>query len=110
MRQVVQTGEPILLDIMEFGDEQFVVTRMPLSDEAGRVIGAIGFVLYDRLQYLKPLVTEFAHMQSELSARRAARRSSTPPCCCSARPEPARSCSRTRFMLHRRARPSRSSP
>jgi transcriptional regulator with PAS, ATPase and Fis domain len=67
MRQVVQTGEPILLDIMEFGDEQFVVTRMPLNDERGQVIGAIGFVLYDRLQYLKPLVTKFAHMQSELS-------------------------------------------
>ena len=68
MRQVVQSGEPILLDIMEFGDEQFVVTRMPLNDESGRVIGAIGFVLYDRLQYLKPLVTKFAHMQAELTS------------------------------------------
>jgi transcriptional regulator with PAS, ATPase and Fis domain len=68
MRQVVQSGEPILLDIMEFGDEQFVVTRMPLNDEHGRVIGAIGFVLYDRVQYLKPLVTKFAHMQSELTS------------------------------------------
>jgi transcriptional regulator with PAS, ATPase and Fis domain len=68
MRQVVQSGEPILLDIMEFGEEQFVVTRMPLDDEHGRVIGAIGFVLYDRLQYLKPLVTKFAQMQSELSS------------------------------------------
>jgi transcriptional regulator with PAS, ATPase and Fis domain len=67
MRQVVQTGEPILLDIMPFGDEQFVVTRMPLNDEHGRVIGAIGFVLYDRLQYLKPLVTKFARLQAELS-------------------------------------------
>jgi transcriptional regulator with PAS, ATPase and Fis domain len=68
MRQVVQSGEPILLDIMEFGEEQFVVTRMPLNDERGRVIGAIGFVLYDRLQYLKPLVTKFAQMQSELTS------------------------------------------
>jgi len=66
MRQVVQTGEPILLDIMEFGEEQFVVTRMPLNDEHGRVIGAIGFVLYDRLQYLKPLVTKFARLQLDL--------------------------------------------
>jgi len=70
MRQVVQTGEPILLDIMEFGEEQFVVTRMPLNDEQGRVIGAIGFVLYDRLQYLKPLVTKFERLQSELSEAR----------------------------------------
>ncbi len=68
MRQVVQTGEPILLDIMEFGEEQFVVTRMPLNDERGQVIGAIGFVLYDRLQYLKPLVGKFAQLQSELTS------------------------------------------
>jgi transcriptional regulator with PAS, ATPase and Fis domain len=68
MRQVVQTGEPILLDIMEFGEEQFVVTRMPLNDDGGRVIGAIGFVLYDRLQYLKPLVTKFAQLQSDLTS------------------------------------------
>ena len=68
MRQVVQTGEPILLDIMPFGDEQFVVTRMPLNDERGKVIGAVGFVLYDRLQYLKPLVTKFAQLQSELTS------------------------------------------
>jgi len=68
MRQVVQTGEPILLDIMEFGEEQFVVTRMPLNDEQGRVIGAVGFVLYDRLQYLKPLVGKFAQLQSDLTS------------------------------------------
>lgn len=67
MRRVVQTGEPILLDIMEFGEEQFVVTRMPLNDEQGRVIGAVGFVLYDRLQYLKPLVARFEQLRSDLA-------------------------------------------
>ncbi|MGH7962016.1 MAG: sigma 54-interacting transcriptional regulator, partial [Candidatus Binatia bacterium] len=67
LRQVVRTGEPILLDIMEFGDESFVVTRMPLKNESNAVIGAIGFVLYDRLNYLKPLVSKFARLQSELA-------------------------------------------
>ncbi len=67
LRQVVRTGEPILLDIMAFGSESFVVTRMPLNDEAGHVIGAIGFVLYDRLHYLKPLVSKFAQLQAELA-------------------------------------------
>lgn len=67
MRQVVQTGEPILLDIMAFGEEQFVVTRIPLNDKQGRIIGAVGFVLYDRLQYLKPLVGKFTQLQSELA-------------------------------------------
>ncbi len=70
MRRVVETGEPILLDIMEFGDQPLVVTRMPLEDEAGRVIGAIGFVLFGRLDELKPLVTKFTTLQAELSLAR----------------------------------------
>src|SRR4051794_24617587 len=40
MREVVRTGEPMLLDIMQFGDESFVVMRVPLKDERGRVVGA----------------------------------------------------------------------
>jgi len=68
MRQVVERGEPILLDIMEFKDQSFVVTRLPLKDAHGAVTGAVGFVLYDRPQYLKPLVSKFAQLQSELAA------------------------------------------
>jgi transcriptional regulator with PAS, ATPase and Fis domain len=68
MRQVVETGEPILLDIMDVGNQSFVVTRLPLKDEHGEVTGAVGFVLYDRPQYLKPLVSKFAKLQSELAA------------------------------------------
>ena len=67
MREVVRTGQPIILDIMELRGQSVVVTRMPLSNEAGRVIGALGFVLYDRLDYLKPLVAKFAKLQSELA-------------------------------------------
>ena len=33
MRRVAETGKPILLDIMELGGEQLVVTRMPIEDE-----------------------------------------------------------------------------
>ena len=68
MRHVVETGEPILLDIMDFKSQSFVVTRLPLKDGNGEVTGAVGFVLYDRPQYLKPLVTKFARLQSELAA------------------------------------------
>ena len=66
MREVIHTGEPILLDIMMFGNRSFVVTRMPLFDDKQAVIGAIGFVLYDKMQYLKPLVTKFATLQAQL--------------------------------------------
>lgn len=56
MRKVIETNTPILLDVMHFGHQTFVVTRVPLNDEKGKVIGAVGFVLYDRLNYLEPLV------------------------------------------------------
>jgi transcriptional regulator with PAS, ATPase and Fis domain len=67
MRQVVHSGEPILLDLMNFGDQTFVVTRMPLIDSKNEVIGAIGFCLYDKLHYLKPLVSKFAQLQEKLA-------------------------------------------
>jgi len=47
MRDVVTGGRPIMLDIMEAGGEALVVTRLPLRDTAGVVVGAVGFVLYD---------------------------------------------------------------
>ncbi len=67
MREVVRTGEPMPLDIMQFGDESFVVMRMPIKDERGRVIGAAGFMLYDRLQYLQPLVSKFQRLETQLA-------------------------------------------
>jgi transcriptional regulator with PAS, ATPase and Fis domain len=66
MREVAMSGQPILLDLMEFGRETFVVTRMPLQNDAGQIIGAIGFVLYDRLNYLKPFFAKFARLQTEV--------------------------------------------
>jgi transcriptional regulator with PAS, ATPase and Fis domain len=71
MRRVVETGKPILLDIMELGREQLVVTRMPIEDEKKRIIGAIGFVLFDHLDSLKPLIARVNQLENELrSARR----------------------------------------
>jgi transcriptional regulator with PAS, ATPase and Fis domain len=67
MREVVRTGEPIMLDIMQFGDESFVVMRMPIKDERGRVIGACGFMLFDRLQHLQPMVSKFQRLETQLA-------------------------------------------
>lgn len=66
MRQVVETNRPILLDLMQFAEQWLVVTRLPLRDEAGVVTGAIGFVLYDRVDYLRPLVAKVSALQAEL--------------------------------------------
>lgn len=68
LRHVIETGRPILLDLMEFGGRWFVVTRMPLKDEGGIVTGAVGFVLFDKMDYLKPLVAKFTRLQGELAA------------------------------------------
>src|SRR5437899_3610568 len=70
MRKVAETGEPILLDIMELGGEQLVVTRMPIEDENREVIGAIGFVLYDHLETLKPLLARVTQLESDLRLAR----------------------------------------
>ena len=67
MRQVVRTGQPILLDIMETPGATFVVTRIPIKDETGRVIGAAGFALFDQVQSLKPLFARFEAMQREIA-------------------------------------------
>lgn len=67
MREVVTTGKPILLDIMMIRDQPLVVMRIPLKDDSGKIVGALGFALYDRLQRLKPLVSKFAELQWALA-------------------------------------------
>jgi transcriptional regulator with PAS, ATPase and Fis domain len=80
MREVVETGRPIMLDLMDFGDETFVVVRLPLHDDAGQVIGAIGLVLFDDAMSLASLVSRFnqlkrdcAEAQQRLDAARRAK-------------------------------------
>ena len=70
MREVVETGRPILLDIIENHSGSFVVSRFPLHDDDGEVIGAVGLILYDRIESLKPLMTRFNRLQSELAQAR----------------------------------------
>ncbi|WP_298607618.1 sigma 54-interacting transcriptional regulator [uncultured Thiothrix sp.] len=70
MREVVETGRPIMLDIMSFGAESFVVSRLPLHDEQGRVIGGIGLILLDDARNLAPLVSRYNQIQQELQDTR----------------------------------------
>jgi transcriptional regulator with PAS, ATPase and Fis domain len=72
LRRVVETGRPILLDIMSFDDRQFVVCRIPLKDDDGKIEGAIGFVFYDNVEYLAPILDKFANLQKQLSRAQAA--------------------------------------
>jgi transcriptional regulator with PAS, ATPase and Fis domain len=70
MREVVKTGKPILLDILESDREPLVVTRLPLKDEAGATIGAVGFALFDEMKALTPLFSHYSRVQQELIATR----------------------------------------
>ncbi|WP_027830327.1 sigma-54-dependent Fis family transcriptional regulator [Marinobacter sp. HL-58] len=72
MPEVVETGRPLLLDIMEHQKQQLVVTRLPFFDDAGAVVGAVAFVLYDDLQPLTPLVSKYRRLHQDLVAARKA--------------------------------------
>ena len=67
MRQVVESGKPIMLDIMDFGSQSFVVTRLPLKDAEGRILGAVGMVLYDDPRRLAPVVARYQRLRAELA-------------------------------------------
>jgi transcriptional regulator with PAS, ATPase and Fis domain len=70
MREVVRSGQPILLDILEANNESFIVMRIPLKDDAGKVIGAVGFALFDNTQPLKTFYARLGTMQQELAQTR----------------------------------------
>ncbi|WP_285229153.1 sigma 54-interacting transcriptional regulator [Marinobacter sp. C7] len=72
MPEVVETGKPLLLDIMEHQQQQLVVTRLPYYDDNGDIVGAIAFVLYDDLQPLTPLVSKYRRLHQDLAAARKA--------------------------------------
>lgn len=72
MPEVVESGNPLLLDIMEYETQQLVVTRLPYFDDHGDVIGAVAFVLYDDLQPLTPLVSKYRRLYQDLVAARKA--------------------------------------
>ncbi|MDP4547925.1 MAG: sigma 54-interacting transcriptional regulator [Marinobacter sp.] len=72
MPEVVATGKPMLLDIMEHNEQQLVVSRLPFYDDNGKVVGAVAFVLYDDVQPLTPLVSKFRRLHQDLAAARKA--------------------------------------
>jgi transcriptional regulator with PAS, ATPase and Fis domain len=69
--QVIDTGEPILVDLLSNHAGTFLVSRLPLRNEAGEVIGAFGMVLLDHPETtMQPLMQKFIRLQGELEAAR----------------------------------------
>jgi transcriptional regulator with PAS, ATPase and Fis domain len=71
MHHVLESGKPILIDLLTNRAGTFVVSRIPLRDGAGEVIGALGIVLFDHAETsLQPLVGKFALLQRDLDDAR----------------------------------------
>ncbi|MEO7852106.1 MAG: sigma 54-interacting transcriptional regulator [Rubrivivax sp.] len=71
MGQVIDSGQPILVDLLSNPAGTFLVSRLPLRNEAGEVIGAFGMVLLDQPETkMQPLMTKFGRLQAELDAAR----------------------------------------
>ena len=71
MRRVLETGQPVLIDLLTNRAGTFVVSRIPLRDDAGKVIRAIGIVLFDHPETtLQPLISKFALLQRDLDDAR----------------------------------------
>ena len=71
MGQVIDSGQPILVDLLTNHAGTFLVSRLPLRGEDGSVIGAVGFVLLDHPETtMQPLVAKFSSLQAELNAAR----------------------------------------
>ncbi len=71
MRHVLETGKPILVDLLTNKAGTFVVSRIPLRDASGEVIGVLGMVLFDHPEAtLQPLIAKFARLQKDLDDAR----------------------------------------
>jgi transcriptional regulator with PAS, ATPase and Fis domain len=67
MAQVIDSGQPILVDLLTNQAGTFLVSRLPLRDDQGQVIGALGLVLLDHPEStMQPLLTKFARLNREL--------------------------------------------
>ena len=72
MAQVVESGQPILVDLLTNSAGTFLVSRLPLRDGSGEVIGAVGLVWMDHPEStMQPLIGKFARLQQELDSARA---------------------------------------
>jgi transcriptional regulator with PAS, ATPase and Fis domain len=71
MAQVIDSGQPILVDLLTNQAGTFLVSRLPLRTESGEVIGAMGMVLLDHPETtMQPLIAKFSRLQRELDDAR----------------------------------------
>ena len=67
MRSVVESGKAHPLVLMQFGERFHLITRLPLRDPTGRVIGAFAFGFKDSMTNLPPLVDRIRVLNTQLN-------------------------------------------
>ena len=68
LAQVIETGQPIMVDLLTNQAGTFLVSRVPLRDAQGQVIGALGMVLMDHPERtMQPLMAKFGRLQTDLA-------------------------------------------
>ncbi len=72
LAQVIDSGQPIMVDLLTNKAGTFLVSRVPLRDGEGRVIGALGMVLMDQSDVtpessMQPLMVKFGRLQRDLA-------------------------------------------
>jgi transcriptional regulator with PAS, ATPase and Fis domain len=71
MAQVIDSGQAMLVDLLTNQAGTFLVSRLPLRDEHGAVIGALGLVLLDHPETtMQPLIAKFSRLERELTEAR----------------------------------------
>ena len=72
MRAVLETGQPVLVDLLTNRAGTFVVSRIPLRDQQSNdLIGALGIVLFDHADTtLQRLIDKFSLLQRNLDEAR----------------------------------------
>ncbi len=69
LAQVIDSGRPIMVDLLSNKAGTFLVSRVPLRDAGGQVIGALGMVLMDHPEStMQPLIAKFGRLQRELES------------------------------------------
>ena len=67
LREVVETGRPQPLDVIQYGDKTLLVTRLPLRAATGEIIGAFAFALKNSIPHLRPIAERVHHLQARLA-------------------------------------------
>ena len=71
MGEVIDSGRAIPIDLLTNQYGSFLVSRLPLRDECGRVIGGLALVFLDRPDTtMQPLMAKFTRLQRELDDAR----------------------------------------